>query len=92
MSEETVRMGKLIDQLLILSGGGIVHSSQPEKFEPDTLLLSLAEEWEPIIYKAKRHLKVNLPENNLPTVTASREEIRQILIVYIDNRFCNMRR
>lgn len=85
MSEETVRMGKLIDQLLILSGGGIVHSSQPEKFEPDTLLLSLAEEWEPIIYKAKRHLKVNLPENNLPTVTASREEIRQILIVYIDN-------
>lgn len=85
LDAEAARMGRLIDELLILSGGGIVRSSAPQLLEPDTLLLDLAEAWEPAAHSAGRRLQVVLPPQPLPPVRACREELCQILSVFLDN-------
>lgn len=85
LDAEAARMGNLIDQLLILSGGGMVQSSRPQRLEPDTLVLDLAEAWEPAAHRAQRQLRCDLPPCVLPAVTAYREELCQILAIFLDN-------
>lgn len=85
LDAEAARMGRLIDQLLILSGGGMVQSSRPQQLEPDTLLLDAAEAWEPAARQAGRPLRCDLPPCALPAVTVCREELCQILAIFLDN-------
>lgn len=85
LDAEAARMGRLIDQLLILSGGGMVQSSRPQLLEPDTLLLDTAEAWEPAARQAGRPLRCDLPPCALPAVTVCREELCQILAIFLDN-------
>lgn len=85
LDAEATRMGRLIDELLILSGGGMVQAGPPQLLEPDTLLLDLAEAWEPAAHSAGRKLQVILPPQPLPPVQVCREELCQILSVFLDN-------
>lgn len=85
LDAETARMGRLIDELLILSGGGMIQASQPQWLEPDTFLLELAEAWEPAAHSRGRRLQVILPPQPLPPVQVCREELSQILGIFLDN-------
>lgn len=85
LDSEAARMGGLIDQLLILSGGGLVQPGPAQRLEPDTLLLEMAEAWEPAARRAGRRIEAALPPEPLPPVQASREELCQILSIFLDN-------
>ena len=85
LDAEAMRMSGLIDQLLLLSGGGTAQAGPARRLEPDTLLLDLAEAWEPAVRRAGRRLEAVLPEDPLPAVLACREELCQILAVFLDN-------
>lgn len=85
LDAEAARMGGLIDDLLILSGGGMVQPEPPRPLAPDTLLLELAEAWEPVARRAGRRLRVFLPDDPLPVIDGHREALRQILSAFLDN-------
>ncbi len=85
LDTEAIRMSNLIDNLLILSGGGSLKTSPKQKIEPDTLLLDFAEAWEPAVRRAGLQLSCSLPEEMLPTIISSKEELCQILSAFLDN-------
>lgn len=85
MDAEAARMGGLIDNLLVLSGGGLIQPGPPQSFAPDTLLLDMAEAWEPAVRRAGRQLQVILPPEPLDPIHGHREELRQILSIFLDN-------
>lgn len=85
LDAEAMRMGRLIDNLLTLSGGGVLKTSTPQMVQPDTLLLDLAENWEPAVRRRGLRLRCTLPEEILPAVLVSKEELCQILSVFLDN-------
>lgn len=85
LDAEAARMGGLIDDLLTLSGGGLVQPEPPKPLAPDTLLLELAEAWEPAVRRAGRRLRVFLPDGPVPVIDGHREALRQILSVFLDN-------
>ena len=85
LDAEAMRMSRLIDNLFTLSGGGMLKISPPQKLHPDTLLLDLAENWEPAVRRRGLRLRCVLPDEILPIVTVSREELCQILSVFLEN-------
>lgn len=85
LDAEAIRMGQLIDNLLTLSGGGMLKKSVPQKVQPDTLLLDIAENWEPTVRRHDLHLRCDLPEEILPAVFVNKEDLCQILSVFLDN-------
>lgn len=85
LDAEAARMGGLIDQMLILSGGGLVRPGPARPLEPDTLLLEMAEAWEPAALRAGRRIGVSLPTAPLPSALACREAVCQILSALLDN-------
>lgn len=85
LDAEAMRMSRLIDNLLTLSGGGMLKTSTPQVVQPDTLLLDLAENWEPAVRRRGLRLRCKLPEEILPDVRVHKEELCQILSVFLDN-------
>lgn len=85
LDAEAMRMSRLIDNLLTLSGGGLLQTSPPQQVQPDTFLLDLAESWEPAVRRRGLRLCCSLPEQALPSVMVCKEELCQILSIFLDN-------
>lgn len=86
MSGEAARMSRLIDELLILAGGGSLRRNfHPESMEPDTLLIDFADT---VIPRARRRgilLELVLPEETVPALRADADRVRQMLSILTDN-------
>ena len=86
MSREAERMSRLIDELLILAGGGSLRRNfRPEPIEPDTLLIDFADTMLPQARKHGIHLELQLPEDALPAIRADADRVRQMLTILTDN-------
>lgn len=67
MSEETVHMKRLIDDMLLLANSDAdTLTIKPEACQPDLLLLDTYEKFEPLAKKNGLHLILTLPEEILP--------------------------
>lgn len=86
MEEEGARMSHLVDDMLLLansdSGALTLHM---ENCQPDEILLSAFEKYEPIALRRKISLRLSLPNQLLPDCRCDRERLTQVLSVLIDN-------
>jgi len=86
MSREAERMSRLIDELLILAGGGSLRRNfRPELIEPDTLLIDFADTMLPQARTHGIHLELELPEDAVPAIRADADRVRQMLTILTDN-------
>lgn len=86
MSREAERMSRLIDELLILAGGGSLRRNfRPEPIEPDTLLIDFADTMLPQARSRGVHVELELPEDAVPAVRADADRVRQMLTILTDN-------
>lgn len=95
---EALRMGRLVDELLLLSrldtlqlrgrtsktteSSDMLHM---EAFEPDTFLLNTYESLEPLALKQGKRLLLQLSEEPLPRIRADRDKLRQLLEILLQN-------
>ena len=86
MRQEAERMSRLIDELLILAGGGSLRRNfRPEPIEPDTLLIDFADTQMPQAARKGIRLELDLPEEAVPTIRADADRVRQMLAILTDN-------
>ncbi len=83
---ETERMGRLVDDLLLLAGGD-AGSWQLNKspVDLDTLLIDAVESYTPLAKAKGLRLELSLPDKTLPKPNGDAERLRQILAVLLDN-------
>lgn len=83
------RMSRLIsDMLQLASADNRTWSMHPSKIEPDTLLLQVWEDFEPMAMARGLHWDISLPDETVPHCVCDAERIRQLLGILIDNAFC----
>ncbi len=84
--QEGKRMGRLIDDMLTLSGTDSSHFTiQKKAVELDTLLLSSYEKFEPLVKKKSIAMSIVLPDRLVPPCSCDRERIEQVLTILLDN-------
>ncbi|MCM1091118.1 MAG: ATP-binding protein [Muribaculum sp.] len=82
---ESLRMGRLVDEMLLLSR---LDRDSPFQFKPmeaDTFLLNLYEQIEHYVLAQGRRLTLSLPDEPLPKVYADADKLRQLLECLIQN-------
>ena len=86
IGREAERMSRLIDELLILAGGGSIRRNfRPESIEPDTLLIDFADTMLPQARKCGIYLELELPEDAVPNLRADADRVRQMLAILTEN-------
>lgn len=86
MRRETERMSRLVDELLLLAGGGQLRRQfKPETVELDTLLLDFADSMEKVAEQAGLRLEVHLPEEATPPVPGDRDMLSRLLTILTEN-------
>lgn len=95
--QEALRMGRLVDEMLLLSRLDTLQlrgqaSDSPdrnifhrEEFEPDTFLLNTCESLEPLVLKQGKKLCLQLTEEPLPRIRADRDKLRQLMEILLQN-------
>ena len=83
---EGKRMGRLIEDMLALSGTDssrfAIHQTPVEL---DTLLLSAYEKFEPLARKKNISISISLPDEMIPPCPLDKERIEQVLSILLDN-------
>ena len=86
MEGETNRMTRLVDELLILAGGGSLRKTfRPKPIELDTVLIDFVDSMTPVAEKKGIFLEICLPEETIPAVNADEDRVKQILSILVDN-------
>lgn len=86
ITSEGTHMSKLIDDMLLLASAD-THAWSVEKapVELDTLLLEVYDSFTPMAAQQEIRLVLELPETLLPPCLCSRERIRQVLAILLQN-------
>jgi signal transduction histidine kinase len=90
IQKECARMGRLIEDMLTLTA---LHRPEESELllskvcieEPDTMLLTLYEEMEPLARQKGLSFHCDLPEDMLPTLYADPAKLRQLLLILLQN-------
>lgn len=86
MEGETNRMTRLVDELLVLAGGGSIRKNfRPRPIDLDTLLIDFADSMTPVAEKKGIFLEICMPEEVIPPVSADADRVKQILSILVDN-------
>lgn len=86
MSGETNRMTRLVNELLILAGGGSLRKNfRPRPIELDTVLIDFVDSMTPVAEKKGIFLEIGLPEEVIPSVSADEDRVKQVLSILVDN-------
>ncbi len=89
IQQEGKRMGRLIDDMLTLSGTDSSHLSlRKTQVELDTLLLSAYEKFEPLAQKKSISMNITLPDKLVPPCCCDKERLEQVLSILLDNALC----
>lgn len=89
ITQECVRMSRLVNDLLLLAGADSGRwSVRREDTDMETLLLNAAESYEVICHQKGIRLLVNCPEGNLPLCRYDSQRINQVLSILLDNAAC----
>lgn len=88
MEKEGANMSRLISDLLLLAGADSQSLPlQLEACEPDTLLLTTFEAFEPLAAEKGYHLSIRLPEQSIRPLPCDSGRIRQLLSILLHNAF-----
>lgn len=83
---ESVRMAKLIDELLSLaSTDAKAWTIKLAPVHVDTLLIDIFEMYINLAHEKEITLTLNLPEESLPQIQADKERLRQVITILLDN-------
>lgn len=83
---EGKRMGRLIEDMLTLSGTDSSHFTiHKTPVELDTLLLSAYEKFEPLARKKSISISITLPDGMVTPYLCDKERIEQVLSILLDN-------
>lgn len=86
IAQEGKRMGRLIDDMLTLSGTDSSHFTiHKTSVEADTLLLLAYEKFESLARKQHISLKIALPDESVPPCLCDKERMEQVLTILLDN-------
>ncbi len=86
LDSECGRMSRLVDDMLLLaSADARTWRLNCTETDMDTLLIETYEAYLPICRQNGISLKLELPQESLPTLSADEERIRQILAILLDN-------
>lgn len=86
IESEGKRMSRLVDDLLLLAGAdNRSWSVRLQKEDPETLLLTAYERFEPAAREKKQKLTLSLPEEILPAISCDKERMAQIFSALLDN-------
>lgn len=86
ISQESIRMSNLVNDMLTLSGSDSHHFLvQPESIELDTLLINVFEAFEPLAKEKSITLSILLPDYALPLCLADPERIKQVISILLHN-------
>ena len=86
MEGETNRMTRLVDELLILAGGGSLRKNfRPRPIELDTVLIDFVDSMTPVAEKKGIFLEICLPEESITAVSADEDRVKQFLSILVDN-------
>ncbi len=86
IDSECARMSRLVDDMLFLaSADAKTWSLRLETVDMDTLLIDLYEAFQPLCREKGIPLRLELPSQPLPRITADPERIRQLLLILLDN-------
>ncbi len=84
--EEVLRMGRLVDNMLMLTSlGNRSLELQLSTFAPDTFLLELYEQFEPLARQKDIAMELSLPEDSVPFLTADSDLLKQLLLILLQN-------
>lgn len=85
-ADETERMGRLIDDLLLLAGGDARSwNLQNRAYDLDTLLIETGETYTALAKEQGCQLSLCLPDATLPAMYGDPDRLRQVLAVLLDN-------
>lgn len=84
--EEVLRMSRLVDSMLTLTGLED-HSLklQLSPLAPDTFLLDLYEQFEPLALQKNISMNLILPEEAVPSILADSDRLKQLLLILLQN-------
>ncbi len=89
---EALRMGRLVEELLLLSRldarrlrPGEYPAASLQLIEPDTILLDVFEALEPLAHAQSKTLRLTLPENPLPRMKGDADKLRQLVEILVEN-------
>lgn len=86
MEEESSRMQDLIRDLLLLANADSGHLSLQRKLcQPEELLLSAFEKYQPVAGKKEIAMSVSLPEDCIPDCSCDPQKITQVFSILLDN-------
>lgn len=86
MEGETSRMTRLVDELLVLAGGGSLRKNfRPRPIELDTVIIDFVDSMTPVAEKKGIFLEICLPEETIPAISADADRVKQILSILVDN-------
>lgn len=88
ISSEAKRMARLVDDMLLLARLGLEHTEIERKIvDAEALLISTYEKFLPIAKDSSHVLNLNLPDEELPSISIDEERIVQVLSILLTNAF-----
>lgn len=88
IAQECERLSFLTNDLLTLATADSRHLSLVKSLvEPETLLLTSGERFEPLLVQKKINLQIVLPDDALPPILCDGQRIEQVLDILINNAF-----
>lgn len=89
MDEESARMQNLISEMLFLANSDSGQMPLKKTFcQPDEILMSVYEIYEPVAARKGIRLSVHLPEELLPDLCVDRERLTQVFSTLLENAIC----
>lgn len=86
IQQECIHMGRLINDMMVLTGlESGTQMLRKEPVEPDTVLLNLYEQLEPLAREKSLRMNITLPDDALPRCLADPGKLNQVMMILIQN-------
>lgn len=86
--QETDRMARLVEDLLVLANGDLdALPAHLQLIAPDNLCLEVYDAFFPLAQQRQHPLSLTLPEDSVPSIEADPDRVKQLLAILLNNAF-----
>ena len=86
--QETDRMARLVEDLLVLANGDLdALPAHLHPIAPDNLCLEVYDAFFPLAQQRQYPLSLTLPEDSVPSIEADPDRVKQLLAILLNNAF-----